>query len=164
MSISEDTTRVRSRPEPALLSVECDPRAVRAVEALTMMLRQLAGRAAAGAAYEGYTPKFVKSEVTAAWLNLSDETAPKLTLADLSVLSHKVLESFGFILWEKSTGLRLIPLWALNMISDGEELTSISGRKVIVGEDDIDLDTRGGCVAWGFVKDAQRETKFGAAE
>ena len=48
-------------------------------------------------------------------------------------------------------------LWLLtpeefNTVPDGEVLTSINGRKVTVGQDKIDQDTRFGYIAFGFLE------------
>jgi len=46
--------------------------------------------------------------------------------------------------------IRLIPLWAYNYVGDGETLVSIDGSPAVKGKDEIDLDVRFGCIAYGF--------------
>ena len=46
--------------------------------------------------------------------------------------------------------LWLFTIDEFNKLPDGIELTCIDGEKVIKGVDDIDLDTRGTCIAFGI--------------
>jgi hypothetical protein len=47
--------------------------------------------------------------------------------------------------------LFLIPLWFVPLLPQGIELTCIDGSKIIFNKkDDIDLDTRCGCIAYGI--------------
>lgn len=79
----------------------------------------------------------------------------RITFADLT---SSEAETLGFGLWDES-GLRLVPLWLYDHIAEGQELTCISGEKVVVGPDYktqgvagyIDNDHRGGMIAWGFM-------------
>jgi uncharacterized protein YbcI len=50
--------------------------------------------------------------------------------------------------WDEK--LWLFTIDEFNKLPDGIELTSIIGEKVIKGVDDIDLDTRGKCIAFGI--------------
>lgn len=59
-----------------------------------------------------------------------------------------VLEELGCRAWDES-GLMLLPAKLLSKLAPGTELTSIVGRKVVVGRDEIDADTRGGLLAFG---------------
>lgn len=48
------------------------------------------------------------------------------------------------------------PLWLLTpaeflRVPDGATLVCISGETAVKGQDYIDQDTRGGCIAWGFL-------------
>ena len=69
-------------------------------------------------------------------------------VADLKSVSKNTLYRYGFVNWDDS--LLLIPVWAFNLIKDGEVLTSISGSKETKGKDYIDLDSRAGALAFGF--------------
>lgn len=55
----------------------------------------------------------------------------------------------------------LIPIWLLDVIPAGMELTYISGEKVVFNsKEDIDIDTRFGCLAYGiFPKVASNEAE-----
>jgi hypothetical protein len=71
-----------------------------------------------------------------------------LTTEELKQLDADELWDLGFNKFNDS--LILIPLWAFNYIKDGEVLYCIDGCKNIKGQDDIDLDIRFGCIAYGF--------------
>jgi hypothetical protein len=60
---------------------------------------------------------------------------------------HELYE-LGFGNWDDK--LVLMPLYLWDCVPDGTELTCINGSKYIKGEDKIDLDTRFGCIAYGF--------------
>ena len=70
---------------------------------------------------------------------------------DFSVLSRKELYSIGFSNWDGR--LVTIPLFLWDFIADGTEITCIDGEIAIKGKGSIDLDTRGGCIPYGFIKD-----------
>lgn len=55
----------------------------------------------------------------------------------------------------------LIPIWLLDVIPAGTELTSISGEKVVFNtKEDIDIDTRCGCLTYGiYPKAASNEAE-----
>jgi len=70
---------------------------------------------------------------------------------DFSIYSKEELYELGFGNWDNR--LVVIPLSLYNFIPNGTKLTSISGKVSIKGIDDIDLDVRFGCMAYGFVKE-----------
>jgi len=74
----------------------------------------------------------------------------KAIIGDITELSVDELKELGFKKWEEESELYLIPLWAFDLIPDGTVLESISGERAIKGKDEIDLDVRIGCIAWGF--------------
>ena len=80
----------------------------------------------------------------------------KEELPNITSLSTNELEILGFHKWYDECEcclndyLYLIPLWIFDLIPDGTELESISGKKAIKGKDEVDLDTRGGVLAWGI--------------
>jgi hypothetical protein len=69
---------------------------------------------------------------------------------EIIALPTKALLRIGFRTWDDS-GLLLIPLWLWSLVPDGMELTCINGKKAVKGKDDINLDHRSGCLAYGFV-------------
>jgi hypothetical protein len=71
-----------------------------------------------------------------------------MKIKELQSMSLTSLNTLGYINWDGEH--RLIPLDYFHAIDDGEELIDIMGNKVIKGKDYIDLDTRGGCIAYGF--------------
>ena len=121
-------------------------------EYLGYVLQELACAAASGAAYEKWSDEFARDEVREVW---HDAPAPlrkprdrRVTILELRELSDRDRQLLGFRKWDEN--LVTIPLWAFNYIADGEVLTSIQGDTKIKGKDEIDLDHRGGCIAWGW--------------
>jgi hypothetical protein len=99
------------------------------------------------AAYEKWGDDFARSEIAEAWA--SDDVS-RLSLAEIMSVPDARLMELGFGSWDGE--LTLIPLWAYPLIADGEILTSISGNRKTKGQDEIDLDVRAGCIAWGFIR------------
>lgn len=73
-----------------------------------------------------------------------------LTVHMLQRVSEQTLLQEGFRNWDGR--LMLMPPWALDHMQPGETLTCIDGTQAQVGLDEIDTDTRGGCLAYGFLK------------
>lgn len=122
-----------------------------ALDFLTHMRGVILNRAASGAAYKAWDDRFARLQVREAWEDSSSEPyGRRVAVVELCALSDDVLSGLGFGSWDGA--LRLIPLWAFNYIADGETLTSISGDTKTKGTDDIDLDVRFGCIAFGFKK------------
>lgn len=120
---------------------------------LNSVRNSIATRAAEGCAYDKWSDEFARKEVREAWEDTSGVMRTswdrRVTKAEFDLMTDKEKTILGFSLWNEN-GLRLIPLWAFNYIADGEELTSISGDVVTKGIDNIDLDVRAGCIAFGF--------------
>lgn len=79
------------------------------------------------------------------------ESAKKLDL-DLDKLTVDELREMRFGKWDDESDLWLIPLWFVPLLPIGIELTTIAGEKVTYTGDNIDLDIRFGCIAYGIVK------------
>ena len=60
------------------------------------------------------------------------------------------MAQLNFGRWSDDSQLRLIPLYLWHCIANGEVLTCIDGKTKIKGLDEIDLDVRFGCIAYGF--------------
>lgn len=122
-------------------------------EYLNSVARSILTAASMGAAYGSWSDAFARKEVAEAWADkpsvMRKERGRRVTVADLSAMDRNALYDLGFANWDGS--LVLIPLWAFNYIADGETLTSISGDTAVKGSKEIDLDVRGGCIAFGFV-------------
>ena len=67
--------------------------------------------------------------------------------------------------WELEDGrvVELITADQYENLPDGVTLTCISGKGVIKGTDYVDWDTRGGYIAYGFVKRTPRDPGYGQA-
>ena len=119
---------------------------------LIQVQTRILSAACEGAAYEGWSDDFARKHLREAWKaeGRSDLWKRRLTVAELCEVADEKLRGLGFGSWDGA--LTLIPLWAYNLIADGETLTSISDSTEVVGVDDIDLDVRFGCIAYGFKK------------
>lgn len=79
------------------------------------------------------------------------ESAKKLEL-DLDKLTVDELREMRFCKWDEESNLWLIPLWFVPLLPVGIELTNIGGGKLTYTGNNIDLDIRFGCIAYGIVK------------
>lgn len=86
--------------------------------------------------------------------------AKRVSISDLREIDVHDLFGLGFANWDSH--IMLVPLWSLGLIDVGERLVDINGRPATVGHDDIDTDTRGGCIAYGFEHPGLRELKDAA--
>jgi hypothetical protein len=84
----------------------------------------------------------------------------RVTVADLTDISPSNLFVMGFANWDGN--IMLLPLWALELMAQGEALTAIDGTTAVVGQDRIDTDTRAGCIAYGFVHPKLKELENAA--
>lgn len=74
----------------------------------------------------------------------------EMDILDLDNRSYEELLYLGFHKWDNESNILLVPIWAFDLLADGTELTSISGKSVIKGQDSIDLDVRFGCISYGI--------------
>lgn len=128
---------------------ETGPNAYTKLEKLRSML--LTEAAAVGAYHWG--EEFSYRTIRCEW-NLKRpvwEDVERISVQELQAMPFSQLKNFGFAPWGDNTKLLLIPLWAWNLIKDGEVLTSINKEDKTKGIDDIDLDHRFGNIAWGFM-------------
>lgn len=116
---------------------------------LQSVLKHIATRAAMASAYESWEDGYSRVSTRKAWLDTEHEPwHRRVTVAELQKLPIEDLRMLGFVGWDDK--LTCIPLWAFNYIADGETLTCIDGKTAVKGTDDIDLDVRFGCIAYGF--------------
>ena len=78
---------------------------------------------------------------------------------DLEKLTVDELKEMRFCKWDEESDLWLIPLWFVPLLPVGIELTTISGAKVTYTGDNIDLDIRFGCTAYGILKGENGDEK-----
>ncbi len=100
-----------------------------------------------GVSYE-WSDEFSYKKVKESYANIKEQLSE--IIGDITELSEDELRELGFTKWEEESELYLMPLWAFDLIPDGTELKDIFGNKAIKGKDEIDLDVRFGCIAWGF--------------
>jgi hypothetical protein len=116
-------------------------------------MRYIANSAAEGSAYSNWPDNFARKECKEAWKDSGRSRLNyKFTRSDILSLDDETLSQLGFGLWSDELPIRLIPLWVYNYIADGEVLVCISGEHRVKNAD-LDLDTRGGCIAYGFLRD-----------
>jgi hypothetical protein len=119
---------------------------------LARHLATIAAAAAEGAAYGSWSDEFARKEVREVWRNqptgFRKWLGKTVTIAALKEVPFEELSLLGFARWDDN--LVVLPLWAFHLIADGERLVCIDGSTAVKGTDETDLDTRGGCVAWGF--------------
>lgn len=65
----------------------------------------------------------------------------------ITTSTYDELYHLGFRRWDEN--LILIPLWIFPFIKDGVKLYCFDGEIVEKGKDEIDTDTRFGCMAYG---------------
>lgn len=80
-------------------------------------------------------------------VKLGGAVQSKLTMHMLQTVPLDRLYAEGFRNWDGD--MILLPAWALAHMQPGETLTRIDGSPAVVGQDAIDDDTRGGCIAYG---------------
>ena len=119
------------------------------LEYLQSAMAFVANRAASGAAYDGWSDEFARSEVREAWAN-EREGARKVSANELFQISASDLMGIGFRCWDEN--LIVIPLWAVHYLDPEMEVTCIDGSKSRLGDEDVDLDIRYGCIAYGFAR------------
>lgn len=126
---------------------------------LHAVLLNLASEAAQGAAYaKNWGDEFRSKMVDEVWLNTQSIFRPvrkiDLTCEDVFRMTDDERRILGFMSWSDSSDLILIPLWLYNYIADGQIVVDIFGHTAEKGTDKIDLDVRGGCIAYGFSRSA----------
>lgn len=120
------------------------------VDYLKAARNRLVTEAAMASAYDSWSDEFSRKDIRRAWED-SDELQPwgrRVSIDEIRSISTDELLDLGFQKWDDT--LRVIPLWVWNYIQDGSVLTDINGQESIKGTDDIDLDVRFGCIAYGF--------------
>jgi len=84
-------------------------------------------------------------------VKLGGAVTQKLTVSMLQELPLTRLYAEGFRNWDGT--MVLLPAWALPHMEAGSSLKCIDGTCSTVGVDEIDDDTRGGCIAYGISRD-----------
>lgn len=95
--------------------------------------------------YKGWSDEFSRKENAKALYKLQE----KFEGFDFFACSREELFELGFGTWDNN-GLMLIPLYLYDAIPDGTVLKSIMGETAVKGTDEIDLDVRFGCIAYGI--------------
>lgn len=114
---------------------------------MSKVANNLLNTIAMGKANESWSDNFSYSEVMETYHSIKDQLAEMI---DFTKLSKDELVKLGFKKWNENSESLLVPLWAFDLLEDGTELVCINGSKAIKGKDDIDLDVRFGCIAYGL--------------
>lgn len=69
---------------------------------------------------------------------------------DFFDMTEMELKEYGFQKWSKDSEIMMIPIYAYDLIEDGMVLNGVFGGMATKGTDYIDLDVRGGCIAFGI--------------
>lgn len=73
---------------------------------------------------------------------------------DWDNLTEDDCKELRFGVLTKDNPLRLIPIWLYMVIPVGTKLKSIGGEEIVFDGNNIDTDTRFGCLAWGIIPKA----------
>lgn len=111
----------------------------------------LANMLAESYVYKTWGAEFKEKELEKAFERFYNSAKKNLDL-DLDRLTVEQLRELRFCKWDDDSDLWLIPLWFVPLLPVGIELTSIGGNKVTYTGDNIDLDVRFGCIAYGILK------------
>ncbi len=84
-------------------------------------------------------------------VKLGGAVTSQLTVTMLQQTPLERLYAEGFRNWDGT--MVLLPAWALAHMEAGSSLKCIDGSYSTVGVDEIDDDTRGGCIAYGVPRD-----------
>jgi len=127
-----------------------------AFKTLTILRRRILNAAAEASAYNSWSDEYARDKILDAWkLSYKGTTfsdLPMLGWNDLIQLTDDQFDDFGFFIWEKEENkpvIRLIPLWTVNVIAPRTPLVSINGDRIHM-HSDLDLDSRGGVIAYGI--------------
>lgn len=96
-------------------------------------------------AYEKWSDEFSRSEIKKLYAKLINEFQG----VDFTQFALDELKQFDFKMWDETT--ILMPVWALDCLSDGTKLVSIDGDEITFDKSKgLDKDERYGCTAYGF--------------
>lgn len=77
-------------------------------------------------------------------------------LIDFQNLTIETAKELGFQNRSDISNLYLLPMWILPLVPIGTELISIFGESVLYDGNNIDIDTRGGYLAYGMIIKPER--------
>jgi len=100
-------------------------------------------------AYPNWGDDFARKEAIKRLEKLQTTLKDKVEY-DLTKLTEQQLKTIGFSRWSNELPIMLIPLHLFPALRDGTKLKCINGKEYVIGEDEIDLDIRYGCIGYGF--------------
>jgi len=81
----------------------------------------------------------------------ASEKGKDLLNIDPCDMSADQMRELGFERWEDDNPMMLIPLWLFPFLKDEFETDSIDGETGLMRKDDMDVDSRFGCLAYGVI-------------
>lgn len=100
-----------------------------------------------------YTEKIISDNV-----DIFNKLKSHFQDVDFTNFNKSELEEFGCRMWDDK--LILCPKWMIACAKDGTKFTDINNGSKIKGVDFLDLDTRFGQTAYGFLLSDLRDTKI----
>lgn len=70
---------------------------------------------------------------------------------DWDNLTEQDCKELRFMRWSEDSKMYCIPIWLYKAIPVGTELISIGGERIVFDGNNIDNDTRFGCLAYGII-------------
>ncbi len=119
--------------------------------------RMLSNLASEIVAYESWSDKFARSQIN----NLYDKLINEFKDVDFTQFTPEELKELDFRWFDDN--LLCCPVWVIDCLSDGVELTSIDGDTFIFKkptEKNLMKDSRFGVTAYGFSKSQLRDSKL----
>jgi len=102
--------------------------------------------------YENWSDEFCRKQVKELYTKLVD----KFEGVDFTEFTAEELKQLDFQFWDEN--IILLPVWALDCLSDGSKLVSIDGQEITFDKSKgLDKDTRFGCTAYGFTLSQLRD-------
>lgn len=115
---------------------------------ITNLLVWYANRVAETALYTNWSDEFCRQEIKSATDGLLDEIRKQI---DWDHLTREEALELGFRRWsDDQPDLYLLPLYLLPILPAGTKLICINGKEVIYDGYNVDMDTRGGLIAYGI--------------
>ncbi len=117
------------------------------------LIRQIIiNRAAEVIAYKNWNNKFATEQIRDLPEELSkNDKCTDLFNLDPTDLTKKQMKDLGFIQWNEKNPIMLIPLWLFSFLKDEFNSDCIDEKKKLIKKSEMNLDNRGGCLAYGVM-------------
>ena len=103
--------------------------------------------------YDSWSDEFCRKQVKELYAKLVD----KFQDVDFTEFTAEELKQLDFQFWDENT--ILMPVWALDCLTDGAKVVSIDGQEITFDKSKgLDKDTRFGCTAYGLLISQLRDS------